>query len=81
MDLNINSETAIALRMRANYIETGDVNLSKHDLTEELRLLGPQSKARRDLEKMVIHAAHLPLSLVNLVEVLREHAARVELDG
>lgn len=82
--LHINEETALALQMRANYIETGDVNLSRHDVADQLKAI--KSKGREfecDIKRLtdqLIRSATLSGDQVKLVEALREHAARIVLD-
>jgi hypothetical protein len=81
---HINEETATALHMRANYIETGDVNLSKHDIADMLAHMRGKGSAwdrdRDQLSTQLVRATNLSAEQVRLVEALREHAARIILD-
>jgi hypothetical protein len=85
--MHINQHTAIALRMRANYIETGDVNYSKHEAADTLRALrqatdpSPADKDNaRVLEHMCLLSCCLTLEQSRLIEQLRERAAQVEME-
>jgi hypothetical protein len=73
--MRLTEEVAIACRMRANYIETGDVNLSLVDVQERLgsRTSWPGS-VREALQSKVLRTAGLSQDQRDLVAALRRQA-------
>jgi len=79
---HINEETAIALKMRANLIETGDIHFSRHDVINKITVLKDTDIGCRALRevymKMLLCDASLTPSQRKLVQCLREHACQIE---